>query len=77
MLIIRHDLTQNTVFRGLDADVARGGSMPLVALEIWDDVSDGISADSVELRRPGFDRLTQLFPVVVQRFVDDRIQIFL
>lgn len=24
----------------------------------------------------GFDRFTQLFPVVVQRFVDDRIQIF-
>ncbi|VFS25681.1 Uncharacterised protein [Serratia liquefaciens] len=26
--------------------------MPLVALEICDEVSDGISAESVELRRP-------------------------
>ncbi len=45
--------------------------MPLVALEIWDDVSDGISADSVwSYADRGFDRLTRLLPVVVQRFVD-------
>ena len=30
----------------------RGGSIPLVALEIWLDVSDGISAVRVELRKP-------------------------
>src|SRR5690606_21112925 len=30
----------------------RGGSMPLVALEIWLEVSEGISEDRVELRRP-------------------------
>ncbi|MNP62742.1 hypothetical protein D3C76_1580570 [compost metagenome] len=30
----------------------RGGSMPLVALEICEEVSDGIRAESVELRRP-------------------------
>ncbi len=38
----RHYLAQNTVFRRFDADVTARGSIPLVALEICEEVSDGI-----------------------------------